>query len=218
MNKLQETIEKYGRWQPIEGYIQRIGTFKDSDFSIAVENAKSMLESIAKEICDERGQTYEEEDSPSKLLKLAFGAIGVQATTIGPQIAVALSNIGQNIGQLRNEVGAISHGRTMEELKAKKEGIDIFTREFLLKSTEIIACFLIEYFEWKFPRIKSPSVQEGKLEYEECTAFNEFWDDSFGEFQMADYSYPASEVLFNVDFQAYVTEYKSYTKDDEWKE
>ncbi len=39
MNKLQETIEKYGRWQPIEEYIQRIDTFKDSDFSIAVENA-----------------------------------------------------------------------------------------------------------------------------------------------------------------------------------
>jgi len=218
VNKLQETIEKYGRWQPIEEYIQRIDTFKDSDFSIAVENAKSMLESIAKEICDERRQIYEEEDSPSKLLKLAFGAIGVQASTIGPQIALALSNIGQNIGQLRNEIGAISHGRTMEELKAKKESIDIFTCEFLLQSTEIIACFLIDYFEWKFPRIKSPVAYEEKLKYEECTAFNEFWDDSFGEFQMTDYSYLASEVLFNVDYQAYVTEYRAYSEGDEWKE
>jgi hypothetical protein len=44
--------------------------------------------------------------------------------------------------------------------------------------------------------------------------FNESWDDSFGEFVMGDYSYPASEILFNVDKQAYVNEYKSFTEGD----
>ena len=44
---------------------------------------------------------------------------------------------------------------------------------------------------------------------------NEFWDDSFGEFKMGDYSYPASEILFNVDKQAYVNEYKVYTETEE---
>jgi hypothetical protein len=215
MNRLQETIEKYGRWQPIEDYIQRINTFKDSNFSIAIENSKSLLESIAKEICGERGQTFEEEDSPSKLIKLAFGALGVQASTIGPQIAIALSTIGRNIGQLRNEVGAILHGRTMEDLKSKKNIIDTFTREFLLNSTEIIACFLIEYFEWKSPRIKSLSSLEEKIEYGENVAFNEYWDDLFGEFEMGDYSFPASEILFNVDYQAYETEVNSYEESEE---
>jgi len=37
-------------------------------------------------------------------------------------------------------------------------------------------------------------------------------DDSFGEFVMGDYSYPASEILFNVDKQAYVNEYKDFTE------
>jgi hypothetical protein len=29
---------------------------------------------------------------------------------------------------------------------------------------------------------------------------------------IGDYSYPASEILFNVDKQAYVNEYKSFTE------
>jgi hypothetical protein len=48
----------------------------------------------------------------------------------------------------------------------------------------------------------------------EAEDFNESWDDSFGEFVMGDYSYPASEILFNVDKQAYVNEYKSFTEGD----
>ena len=35
------------------------------------------------------------------------------------------------------------------------------------------------------------------------------------EFAMGDYSYPASEILFNVDKQAYVTEYKTFIESEE---
>lgn len=211
MDKLKAVIDQYGRWLPIEEYIQRIEAFKENDFSIAIENSKSLLESIAKEICAERGQAYEENDSPAKLMKLAFGSIGVQASDIGPQIATALSNIGQNVGQLRNEIGVIAHGRTMEELQTKKEIIDQFTRDFLLQSIEIIACFMIQFFEWKYPRISSPT--ELKIDYNDCGDFNEFWDDIYGDYAMGDYSYASSEILFYVDKQAYSTEYKAFKRE-----
>lgn len=214
MEKLKNIIEQYGRWQPLEEYIQRIDTYKDSDFSISLENSKSMLESIAKEICNERNQVFEEEDSPSKLLKLAFGAIGVQTTTIGPQIAVSLSSIGQHMGQLRNEIGAISHGRTMEELNEKKESIENITKEFLLQSTETIACFLIQYFEWKYPRLNEIRSTEEELNYNSCDDFNEYWDDTYGEFLMGNLSYTASEILFNVDKQVYESEYLAFKQDE----
>ena len=213
MDKLKAVIEQYGRWQPIEEYVQRIDAFKDKDFSIAIENSKSLLESIAKEICSERGQVYAENDSPSKLMKLAFGSIGVQASDIGPQIATALSNIGQNVGQLRNEIGAIAHGRTLEELQAKREIIDEFTREFLLQSTETIACFMIQFFEWKHPRLVSPA--EEIIDYNDCMDFNDFWDSQFDEYSMGDYSYPASEVFYNVDYQAYLSEYNAFKREEE---
>ena len=148
MEKLKEVIKQYGRWQPLDEYIQRIEAYIKSDFSISIENSKSLLESIAKEICKVRGQSFEKDESSSKLLKLAFGAIGIQASTIAPQIAVALSNIGHHIGELRNEIGKVSHGRTMDDLRSKREMIDDMTREFLIHSTEITACFLIQFFDY----------------------------------------------------------------------
>jgi len=177
MEKLKKLIEQHSRWQPLDEYIQRIEAYLKNDFSISIENSKSLLESIAKEICKERGQSFEEEESPSKLLKLAFGAIGIQASSIGPQIAVALSKIGHHMGELRNEIGKVSHGRTMEDLKSKKDSIDEMTREFLIHSTEIIACFLIQFFEWKYPLTEVIETEE-KLVYDNCEDFNEYLDET----------------------------------------
>lgn len=51
MNKLKEKISQYGKWHPLETYISRIEVHLDDDFSISIENAKALLESIGKEIC-----------------------------------------------------------------------------------------------------------------------------------------------------------------------
>jgi hypothetical protein len=214
MEKLRKLIDQHSRWQPLEEYIQRIEAYVQSDFSISIENSKSLLESIAKEICSNRGQAFEADESPAKLLKLAFGAIGIQATSISPQIAVALSTIGQFVGEFRNEVGSISHGRTMEELQAKKEFLDEITREFLIASTEIISCFLIQFYEWKFS-LTEVVLPEGNLVYADCVDFNDYLDETYGEFSIGALSYPASEILFNVDHQAYTSEYKEFIRDQE---
>ena len=55
MNKLKEKISQYGKWRPLEAYISRIEVHIDSDFSISLENAKALLESIGKEICESKG-------------------------------------------------------------------------------------------------------------------------------------------------------------------
>ena len=47
-------------------------------------------------------------------------------------------------------------------------------------------------------------------EYDDNEVFNSYWDETFGEFTMGQYSYPASEILFNVDSQAYQAEYKAF--------
>ena len=51
---------------------------------------------------------------------------------------------------------------------------------------------------------------EETLDYSDAEEFNEFWDDTFGEFQMGTYEYSASEILFNVDKQAYINEYNAF--------
>jgi hypothetical protein len=95
----------------------------------------------------------------------------------------------------------------------KSISIDLFTREFLIDTVELVSVFLIRNFETKDLRTAHETWTDS-LDYLEAEDFNESWDDSFGEFVMGDYSYPASEILFNVDKQAYVNEYKSFTEGD----
>lgn len=89
------------------------------------------------------------------------------------------------------------------------------TREFLIDSTLAVAVFLIRAFEERknVERVISEDDEEEViLNYDESEAFNDFWDEIYGEFEMAEYSYTASEILFNVDYQAYETEYKAFNE------
>lgn len=48
MERLRETISQYSRWNPLCIYIDRIEGHIESDFSLSIENAKSLLETIGK--------------------------------------------------------------------------------------------------------------------------------------------------------------------------
>ena len=211
MDKLKSVINEYGRWEPLEDYISRIETYIDTDFGLAIENAKSILESISKEICLEKSVELGSSESISGTLKKACKAIGYNGGDLVTQLSTSIANIGQQMGNLRNEIGSTSHGRTMDQLMDRNTGIDELTKEFLIDTTELVSCFLIRNFENEHPR-KHQESQTEMLDYDEAETFNESWDDSFGEFAMGDYSYPASEILFNVDKQAYVNEYKAFTE------
>jgi len=211
MENLKLLIAQYGRWTPLEEYVLRIETFIDSDFGSALENAKSILESIAKEICDEKGIELGSTESVGGLLKKAYKAIGYSGGDLETQLSTSIANIGQQMGNLRNERGATSHGRTMEELKTRNDGIDELTKEFVINSTELTACFLIRAFENENPRVKQ-NIE--KIHYEQEEEFNEFWDEFNDEFSMGDdYTYLASEIFYNVDYQAYKTEHNTFIQD-----
>ena len=210
MNKLKKTIEQYGRWAELSIYIDRIETHIESDFSHSLENAKALLETIGKEICKSKGLELSETSSINGVLKNAFSSLGYSNSNLVNQIATALATIGQQVGELRNEIGISSHGKSLEEIRERNNRVDILTREFLIDSVEIVSCFLIRNFENGNPR-KSKDALEEKLDYWEAEEFNEFWDDSFGEFEMGNYAYAASDILFNVDKQAYINEYNAFT-------
>lgn len=214
MEKLKSIIEQYGRWSELITYTDRIEAHMFTDFSHALENAKALLETIAKEICNSKGVEVEATASISSVLKKAFSAIGYSSSSLVTQISSALATIGQQMGELRNEIGTTSHGKSLEELKERNNKVDELTKEFLIDTTVIVASFLIKTFENENPRIKSEHI-ESMLLYAENETFNDFWDESYGEFEMGEYSYPASDILFNVDYQAYVTEHKAFSEDEE---
>ena len=216
MEKLKNVIGQYDRWAELKLYTDRIEAFLDSDFSQALENVKALLESIGKEICASKGITLDSSSSINAVLKKAFSAIGYSADSMVTQISSSLATIGQQVGQLRNEIGPTSHGRSLEELRERNNKVDELTREFLIDSTVIVACFLIRTFENENPRNKLPV--DAKTLYEESEDFNESWDETYGEFAMGDYSFPASEILYNVDYPAYVTEQKAFVESGEGNE
>ena len=185
-----------------------------TDFSHAIENAKALLETIGKEICDAKQINLGKSSSINAVLKNAFVAIGYNKDDLVAQISGSLANIGQNIGNLRNDISPTSHGKSLDELKERNNKVDALTREFLIDSTVIVAVFLIRAFENENPRIKAAAVEAEPL-YPEFEAFNDYWDDSFGEFEMGSYSFPASEVLFYVDTKAYMTEQQAFAEGED---
>ncbi|HPQ13562.1 MAG TPA: abortive infection family protein [Paludibacteraceae bacterium] len=209
MKKLKKVIEQYGRWAVLSIYVERIEIYIESDFSLCVENSKALLESIAKQICKEKGVVLIGNESINKLVKISFEAIGFEKRDPINTIAASLSAIAQQIGNLRTSIGSTSHGKSLDELERRNQNMDFLTNEFLISSIEIVSCFLIRNFENENPRKPAESIDE-TLDYYEAEEFNEFWDNLFGEFEMGNYSYPASEILFYVDNQAYKNEYNAF--------
>ena len=164
------------------------------------------MESIGKEICKSKGVILAADSSVNGVLKNAFSVFGYTKSNKVVQISSALATIGQQIGELRNDIGTSSHGKTLEELKKRNEVVNELTKFFLINSIELVACFLISLFEGEHIEISSSK----EVAYDECEDFNEYWDELYGEFSMGNYSYTASEILYNNDPNAYESEYKSY--------
>jgi len=214
MEKLKKVISQYGRWSILSTYIDRIEAHIDIDFSLSLENSKALLESIGREICLNKQKEIAENSSVNGILKNAFSAMGYSNSNLVSQVSSALATIAQQVGELRNEIGITSHGKTLDKLKERNEQVDFITRELLIDSIEVIGCFLIRIFENDNPILLSESNNELFFYEGEATQdFNEFWDELFGDFEMGDYSYAASEILYNVDNEAYMNEYKGFKED-----
>jgi len=217
MEKLRATIEQYGYWKDLGDYVDRIEAHLEVDFSLSIENAKALLESIGKEICIVKKAELRADASVNAVLKTAFCALGYSNNILVNKVSGSLATIGQELGNLRNEISPTSHGRQLAELQVRNNKVDLLTREFLIDSTVIVAVFLIRAFEERkdeVVQVEDPEPSVELLKYGESEDFNEFWDEAFGEFAMGTYSYLASEILYGVDYKAYETEYKTFQESE----
>lgn len=214
MQKIRDTLAQYSRWDALGDYVDRMEAHLEADFSTALENAKALLESIGKEICSAKAVALEPTSPIQGVLKKAFGALGYAGDDMVRQVSTALATIGQNVGELRNQISPTSHGKPLDELRYRNDKVDLLTREFLIDSTLVVAVFLIRAFEERqvitMPLSAVQPVMDDGPSYEDNEDFNNFWDESFGEFAMGDYNFIASEVLFALDAQAYAVECKAF--------
>ena len=149
MQKLRELINANTRWSEFIIFVDRIELSRDQDFSLAFENAKALLESVCKEICKLCGRELSAQSSMNGIVKTSFLALEFANTDIAAQISRSLANVGQIIGDLRNDIGITGHGRTTEELRQRNLKIDELTKDFLFDSIKTIIIFLIRSFEYK---------------------------------------------------------------------
>ena len=213
MEKLRATIEQYGRWKELSQYIDRMEGHLDSDFSVSVENAKALLESIGKEICSAKKVELPSSPSINAVLKKAFSVLGYANEDLVNKVSGSLANIGQEVGNLRNQISPTSHGKSLDELRERNNKVDLLTRDFLIDSTLVVAVFLIRAFEEREEIIvlaDASLTEHTSLNYADQEYFNTLWDEAYGEFSMSEYSFTASEILFNVDYKAYEAEYRAF--------
>jgi hypothetical protein len=215
MDRLRQIITQYSRWKGLEEYCIRIDGYMHTDFPIAVENSKALLESICKTILHEKQVEIDTNDSMQKLMKKAVGVFDAEHSAQLKQIGTSLVNLSKNLAEVRNSVARVSHGQHLDALG--EEVLDAITGAFLVNSTESIACFLIEFYEQVFPRKKSEPV----LRLEDHQAFNDYLDEeAFEPVQVMRaggelaYEYNASEVLFSVEPRAYLTELDSFRESE----
>ena len=63
--------------------------------------------------------------------------MGYANGTLVNQVSSALATIAQQVGELRNDIGLTSHGKSLEEIfKQRKSKVDVLTREFLIDTVE----------------------------------------------------------------------------------
>jgi Abortive infection C-terminus len=212
MEKLRAAIDEHGHWSELKIYLERIEAAREDDFSLALENAKALLESIAKEICKKKDIIINKNSSINEILRNSFSCLGYTNSDMVKQVSGSLATIGQNIGNLRNDISPTSHGRSLDELKDRNSKIDQLTCDFVLDSTIVVAVFLIRNFEHKKTELKPAilNIAHEPQEYSEAIDFNDFWDETYGEFSMGAYSYPASEILFHVDRMGYQAAYAEF--------
>ena len=56
--------------------------------------------------------------------------MGYSNASMVQQISRSLATIGQQVGNLRNEIGLTSHGKSLEEIKQRNSKVDLLTENF----------------------------------------------------------------------------------------
>jgi len=205
MNSLREICQQHRKWAPLEEYILRVETYRDSDGILVLENCKSLIESICKTVLEELGETYSASESIPGLVSKTCNKMSCLPNT--SDLARSFITVAQRLGEFRNTFAATAHGqpiRLLEENKKKVMGASVY---FMLNSIEQLAIFLITVYQEEYPQ-----YTRRQLRYEDNQNFNTDFDDQIEEVQIGNYGpYSPSEALFYLDKTAYETELRAST-------
>jgi hypothetical protein len=169
---------------------------------LAFDLAKTLVESVCRAVLGERSVAYDEADDLPKLFRIATQHLpflpqtASDAAKVRRSLAQTLSGLStaiQGICELRNQCGFASHGAgtprpTMESVQAL----------LAAEAADTIVGFLHRVHRHDRTPPKIPP-----LEYDDNSDFNSYVDEVHEPVRIFESEYQPSEVLFNVDREAY---------------
>ncbi|MFZ5452417.1 MAG: abortive infection family protein [Thermodesulfobacteriota bacterium] len=178
---------------------------------LAFDLAKTLIESACRTIITEREGTFDKDDDLPKLFKTATLTVPFLPMALASdagarksllQTLNGLNTALQGVCELRNSFGFASHGS--EGPRPAMEGVQAL---LAAQAADAIVGFLYRVHRQDLSRPRSVP-----LEFDDHPGFNEWIDEQSEPVQiLALPPYRPSEVLFNVDMEAYrdlLTEYK----------
>lgn len=182
---------------------------------LAFDLAKTLVESACKTIITERGGTFEKDDDMPKLFKMVRQSVPFLPAGLADEIAArrsleqtlnGLSTSLQGVCELRNTCGFATHGSAGP--RPRMEGIQAL---LVAQAADAIIGFLYRAHRQDLTRPKT--VQ---LEYCDNPDFNDWLDEQCEPVRILSLPpYRPSDVLFNVDQEAYRDLLTDYEAEDE---
>ena len=192
-----------GGMSHIEEQVKALELAVIGNTGLAFDLAKTLIESVCKTILTEREVSFEKNDDLPKLFKsvtqcLPFLPPEASAEAKARQSLVqtlnGLNTALQGVCQLRNDYGFASHGSG--SLRPAMEGVQA---QLAAQAADAIVGFL-----YRVHRQDTTRPRKALFEYDDNSEFNEWIDDQTEAIQILSLPpYRPSEVLFNVDQEAY---------------
>src|SRR3989338_3218316 len=119
MQKVKAAVESSEKWSGLRSYLDLVDANKESEPGIALDGAKSLVESVAKTVLADRGLAYAGNDSFGKLVKMAtrslpsFSVLETQDADSLMQLVSGLESVAVSVGTLRNRHGTVGHGQDL---------------------------------------------------------------------------------------------------------
>ncbi len=199
MELLKNICKSYLKWKPLEECILRIETYQDTDGVIVLESCKSLVESICRTILEDLKEPLTGTESLQALVSKTCNKMAC-LPNVG-DLARSFVTVAQRLGEFRNDFTVISHGASVYQIEEQKDKITKAASDFMISTVEQLAFFLITVYQVEYPLQK-----QEKIRYEDNPDFNKHFDEDNEPIQIGLYGpYSPSELLFNIDIDAYKT-------------
>lgn len=171
-----------------------------SDPALVLDTSKAFLESIFKTILEDRVGSSEIPSDFTPLFKAVRDNLPMSSdTAVADRLQRMAGSIVHNVGELRNNFGAASHGND----GYYQCPVQMDEAQMVVHLVDGLAGFIFG----KHKESNDP-ISATRIHYGDYPEFNSFWDEQYEGYELPLTSserlvIPASEVLFNTDLNAY---------------